>query len=144
MMNPHRGDVSFEVAGKTYTMRLSHAALIKVEEALNKNLSQVMTEMSSPDTMRLGTVVVLVWAGLQKHHPTLTQEDVANLFDEMPGGVQGMVIILDKAFSKAFETTLGTKGTDPTQKPGIGINSSSSMSPLDTAMAPSGISPQRN
>ena len=138
--NPHKGDVSFDVSGRTYTLRYNHLALVKVENQLDKGLMQVMEEMSRPNKMRLGTIVVLLWSGLQKHHPNLTMDDAAELLDEIPGGAPEMVKIIDQGFSKAFSQTLGTKGTDPTQRAasGDGTQSSSSSSATATSPIPSG------
>ena len=140
--NPHKGDVSFEVEGKTYTLRYNHRALVKMETALNKGLMQVMTEMSKPETLRLGTTAVLLWAGLQKHHPQITQDQAIDMLDEIDGGVPAIIAFIDQAFGKAFETTLGTKGTNPPQEKagnGIGMKPSSNMSPMDIVPTASGI-----
>lgn len=145
--NPHKGDVSFEVEGKTYTLRYNHRALVKMETALNKGLMQIMTEMSKPETLRLGTTAVLLWAGLQKHHPQITQDQAVDLLDEIEGGIPAIIILIDKAFCKAFETTLGTKGTNPPQEKagnGIGTTPSLSTSPADTSMSPFGRLPPGN
>jgi len=145
--NPHKGDVSFEVEGKTYTLRYNHRALVKMETALNKGLMQVMTEMSKPETLRLGTTAVLLWAGLQKHHPQITQDQAIDMLDEIDGGVPAIIAFIDQAFGKAFETTLGTKGTNPPQEKagnGTGTKLSSTMSPTDINLIPSGRLPQGN
>lgn len=145
--NPHKGDVSFEVEGKTYTLRYNHRALVKMEVALNKGLMQVMTEMSKPETLRLGTTAVLLWAGLQKHHPQLTQDQAIDLLDEIDGGVPTIITVIDQAFGKAFESTLGTKGTNPPQEKagnGIGTKPSLILSPTGINPIPSGISRPEN
>lgn len=129
-MNPHKGDVSFEVAGKNYTLRYSHSALVKLEKQLDKGLMKVMQDMTNPDQMRIGTVVALLWSGLQKHHPEMSFDDVADLLDDMEGGTSGAITIIDQAFGKAFNAP-GTKGTNPPQREanGTGTQSLSSTSP---------------
>jgi len=139
--NPKRGDVSFEAGGKTYTLRYNHRALVKLETALGKGLMQVIAEMGKPDTMRLGTTVALLWAGLQQHHPEMTQDQAIDILDEIDGGVPTVIAVIDQAFGKAFESTLGTKGTNPRQGKetnGTGTLQSSSSSPGVTPMSLSG------
>jgi len=140
--NPQRGDVSFDLSGKTYTLRYSHLALAKLEADQDKSLFQIMTELSTPGSIRINTVISLLWAGLQKHHPGMTKEDVAELLDEMDGGAPAMMIHVNEAFAKAFASTLGTKGTNPTQREvnGAGMKSLSSMSVSDLSQPPFGTS----
>jgi hypothetical protein len=145
MANPHKGDVPFEVAGKTYTLRYSHLALVKLEKQLDKGLMTVMQNMTKPEEMRLGDVVALLWSGLQKHHPDLTFEDAADLLDDLEGGTSGAIRVIDQAFGKAFNAAPGTKGTNPPQKAnGIGTVSSSSMQVSDITQKPSGTSLPEN
>jgi hypothetical protein len=134
MTNPHKGDVPFMVGDKTYTLRFSHSALIKLEKSLNKGLFQIMSEISDAEHMRLGTIVSLLWAGLQKHHPGMTEDDTANLLDDMPGGASDAITSVDEAFRKAFNAP-GTKGTNPPQA-GNGTGMSNSLSTPVTVTTP--------
>ena len=144
--NPHKGDVGFKIGDKNYTLRYSNLALIKLEEMTNKGLYQIMTEMSKPESLRLGTVCALLWAGLQKHHPTITMDSAADLLDEFEGGTPEVIGLIDKAFGKAFSQTLGTKGTNPTQEESNGIGMGSSWNSPVTDLTPkvSGTSPRKN
>ncbi len=145
MINPHK-DVSFEAAGKTYTLRYSHLALVKLENKLNKGLVQILGDMSKPQNLRLGTIVALLWAGLQKHHPEVSEDAAADLLDDIEGGTQGAMTMIDAAFSKAFSATPGTKGTNPQQRADNGSGMTSLSSSLATDMIPniSGTSHQKN
>ncbi len=135
-MNPHKGDVSFEAGGKTYTLRYSHLALVRLENSLNKGLVQIMTDVGRPENLRLGTIVALLWAGLQKHHPGMTEENVADLLDDIDGGAAAAMAVVDQAFGKAFGSTPGTKGTNPTQTSGNGTGMTLSLSSQATDMTP--------
>lgn len=141
MINPHKGDVSFDVAGKSYMLRYSHSALIALENKLDKSLMSVIAEMSDADKLRIGTVVAILWAGLQKHHPKMTYDDAAALLDDVDGGVSTMIEVIGNSFQKAFNAP-GTKGTNPPQKEtnGTGTISSLDMSPLDMIPRNSGTS----
>ena len=144
-MNQQKGDVEFSVAGKTYTLRYSHLALVKLEKQLDQGLMKVMKDMSNPEQMRIGTVVALLWSGLQKHHPDMAFDDVADLLDDMEGGTSGAIGIIDQAFGKAFNAP-GTKGTNPPQREanGTGMQSSSSTFPSATDQMISGRLPREN
>lgn len=138
--NPQRGDVSFDLSGKTYTLRFSHLALAKLEADQDKSLFQIMTELSSSSSIRINTVISLLWAGLQKHHPEMTREGAAELLDEIDGGAPAMMVHINDAFAKAFASTLGTKGTNPTQREvnGAGMKSSLTSSAAASPQMPSG------
>jgi hypothetical protein len=143
--NPEKGDVSFAVGEKTFTLRYNHLALVKLETTLNRGLVQVIGEISSPEKMRLATMIALLWAGLQKHHPGMSQEDAAEILDEL-GGIGPVMPHIDEAFGKAFAATSGTKGTNPPQQTtnGSGMISSSNMSVSDMIPNVSGQSLRKN
>jgi hypothetical protein len=141
--NPQKGDVTFEAGNKSYTLRYSHLALVKLEKLLDKGLMKIMREIDTwrenPDDMRVGMVVALLWAGLQKHHPKITVDEAAELLDEMDGGAARAVEIIGESFQRAFSAP-ETKATNPPQKEvnGTGTVSSSSTSVMDTILPPSG------
>jgi Phage tail tube protein, GTA-gp10 len=140
MTNPHKGDVELWAGGNKYTIRYTHGALVKLENQLGKGLFRVMQEMIEPENMRIGTVVAMLWAGLQKHHPTMTIEEATDLLDEIEGGARGTVEILGEAFQRAFSAP-GTKGTHPIQpkaENGTGMPGSSISSVSATTSTPSG------
>lgn len=124
MNNPQKGDTPLEVAGKTYTLRYNHLALIQIERALKKGIPQIMQELSSMENLRLETIVSLLWAGLQKHHSNMSFEQAADLLDEVDGGASAVMPVVGEAFQKAF-TAPGTKGTNPLQKEGNGTGTPS-------------------
>lgn len=141
-MNPHKGDVSLQVGDKIYVLRYSHLALVQLENSLNKSLMQIMGEMGKPESMRLGTIVSLLWAGLQKHQSGTTLEQAADILDEIDGGVATAMVSIDAAFAKAFGASPGTKGTNPTPRGenGSGMISLSSSLPTDLTPGLSGTS----
>ena len=134
--NPQKGDVEFEAGGKKYVLRYSHLSLVKLEHSLDKGLMQIMADVAKPETMRLGTIVSLLWAGLQKHQPGMTEEQAADLLDEIQDGAAGALAVIDEAFGKAFGTTPGTKGTNPTQKDANGAGTVSSWNSPVTVTTP--------
>ena len=85
--------------------------------------------------LRLGTIIALMWAGLQKHHPDMSEEDVAMLLDDMDGGATAAMSHIDDAFARAFNAP-GTKGTNPRQANGSGAGTTPSSSTQATATIP--------
>ncbi len=140
MANPHKGDVALSVGDKVYTLRYSHSALVKLEKLLDKGMVQIMEDLQKTEDMRLSNVVALLWAGLQKHHPSMTEEDAADLLDDIDGGASGAINVIGEAFERAFSAP-GTKGTNPPQKVegnGTGMLSSSTTSLSDMTKTASG------
>lgn len=135
MANPHKGDVPFLVGDKTYTLRYSHLALVKLEEQTNKPVVEVMRELENAKdgNIRIKTIVSIIWAGLQKHHPKMTFEDAADLLDEVEGGTAAAVQAIGTAFEKAFAAP-GTKGTHPPGTNGLGTGTDFSSSTSPTAI----------
>jgi len=139
-MNPHKGDVPLPVGGQQFTLRYSHLALVKLENLLDRSVLEVLEELqSAKESIRIGTVVALLWAGLQRHHPKVSYEDAADLLDDMDGGTIKAMEYIGVALEKAFAAP-GTKGTNPplNGSGGIGTNSSSSLSVTDTLPTVSG------
>ena len=145
MLNPQKGDVSFQVGDKTYMLRYSHLALIQLENKLDKSLMTVIAEMSDVEKLRIGTVVAILWAGLQKHHPKMSYDDAASLLDEVEGGASAMIEVIGESFQRAFNAS-GTKGTNPPQREanGTGSVSGSTTSLLASTQSHSGRSPPEN
>lgn len=112
MANPHRGDVEFVSGNKTYTLRYSHSALVELENSLNKNLMQIMREVGDIETLRMGTIVALLWAGLRKHHPDVTMEGACEILDDIDGGAREAINFIGDAFQKAFNAP-GSRSTNP-------------------------------
>jgi len=145
MLNPQKGDVSFQVGDKTYMLRYSHLALIQLENKLDKSLMTVIAEMSDVEKLRIGTVVAILWAGLQKHHPKMSYDDAAALLDEVEGGASAVIEVIGESFQRAFNAS-GTKGTNPPQREANGTGTGSGSTILRSDMIPniSGRSPPEN
>jgi hypothetical protein len=134
MTNPHKGEAEIEISGKVYTLRFGHGAVVSLENRLGKGFVKIMQEMDTPDQMRVGNIVALLWAGLQKHHPNVTMDQCCDLLDEFDGGAMAAYAIVGAAFAKAFDAP-GTKGTNPPQA-GNGTGTIYSSSTPATVMTP--------
>ena len=74
MANAVKGEVAFDLDGKTYTLVLDFNALCEVEDVLGAG----EMKLAKPSAIR-----AIFWAALRRHHPAMTQRDAGNLI----GGV---------------------------------------------------------
>ena len=117
MANPHRGEVSFEAGGASYTMRLSIDELCALEDATGKGIVVLAAELSNMATLRLSVLRQVVWVGLREHHPDISLKDAGELIVAV-GGLQKMMEHVGAAFQRAFpDDEAKGKGNRP-QKPG--------------------------
>lgn len=145
-MNVHKGELTFSVEGKDYVLAFDHEALIQLEEKLDKGIVRIMKEVSEwsedPESLRLGTVRTMLWAGLHKYQPALTLPEATELIGKIDGGIVKVVELIGDGFNRAFAAP-GTKGTNPPQRAanGTGMTPGSTSSAMDTIPNPSGTLP---
>jgi len=111
MANANRGEVSFRVDGKEYTLRYSTNALCELEDKLDLGIHEIAQRLANKETLRLKMVRAVLWAGLRDHHPDLTIEEAGELVSKA-----GMVDLLDKvgeAFTRSFGGGEGTEARPP-------------------------------
>lgn len=65
MTTPLTGEVSLTAGDTTYTLKLSAAALVLVEDVLDISVLDLPKRLGRP---RLKDVRVILWAALQEHH----------------------------------------------------------------------------
>lgn len=99
-MNPHKGEVTLEAGGQTYTLRLAANALVIAEELLDKGVAEIADMLSDADGFRLGTARALLFAGLREHHPKMTIEDAGEIIGET--GIPAVVTKLAESMQAAF------------------------------------------
>lgn len=148
MTNKVKGEVSFKIQEKEYVLNYTHGALIKLENVLDKGIVKIMKEVqgwgTDPESIRIGTAIAILWAGLQRHHPEVTMDDAEQLM--IRGG--GLVAVLEK-LSEALLAAFGNpdEGIRQTANPsteaaaqtnGSGTVSSSTTYHSDTTLNPSG------
>lgn len=98
MANAIKGEVAFDLAGEPFTLVYSINALCVLEERLNMGVSEIGAKMG--DEPRLGFIRTLFWAGLQDHHPALTETRAGEIIGEITPQRAGELI--GEAFLKAF------------------------------------------
>ncbi|HEU4986863.1 MAG TPA: GTA-gp10 family protein [Rhizobiaceae bacterium] len=97
MANRHRGEVSFDAAGKTWTMRLSTNALCELEDALGSGVDAIGTSMADPRSAKVKTLRLIMWASLTDHHEGVTVRQAGELIDEI--GLDTAMGLVQKAFA---------------------------------------------
>lgn len=96
MANPHKGEVSFDALGKSYTMRLGTNARALVEDRMGVSWSSLMCRPA--EEWRERDAIVIMWAGLHQHHQ-MTEQEVGDLIDAV--GAEEVGRLLLKAFGVA-------------------------------------------
>lgn len=118
MGNPHNGEASFQVEGKTYALRFSADAICQMEDALGLGIMAIAAEMSSwvkdPSRISMKFVRAVFWAGLQDSHPDVDLKAAGDLLIKA-GGVIGASALIDQAFTLAFPQA-ETKGARPRKR----------------------------
>jgi hypothetical protein len=94
-MNPVRGEVALDAAGKSYTLKFSTNALCEAENILDKPMAVIMAQLD-----RLAVLRVLMWAALQHKQPGVSLQDAGEIMDA--AGMKAVVPALTDALNLAF------------------------------------------
>lgn len=125
MANKERGQVSIDIDGKAYKLVYSTNALCELEDALNRNVNSITTEVQDPSKVRLKTLRAMFWAGLTEHHPDIDLKAAGNLMTI--GGASAVMTKVGEAFRLAFPEADEVNGRPPAKpaatKDGAGLNS---------------------
>lgn len=93
-----RGVVEAKIAGVTRRLRLSLAAVDEIELATDKPMAAVFQSLGKPETLRFGTVLVLLRATCAAGGTPLSEEDEAAL---MPSDLPDILGALQAVLSAA-------------------------------------------
>jgi hypothetical protein len=100
MANKERGEVSFEAAGKTWTMKIGTGAMCEIEAETGKSIAEVGQALGSEKTASLTLMRAVFWGALQHRHEGTTVRECNDLIDEI--GVQRVGELIGEAFQLAF------------------------------------------
>lgn len=92
---PLRGELSFEALGKTWRLKLGHAAYEQIELEMGKRFDVVMTMFEDENTSIMKLVRVLLKAGMSRFHPELTNENASDIIDDI--GLDASVSLIQSA-----------------------------------------------
>ncbi len=118
MANPHKGETSIEIDGKTYTLALTLNAMCELEDLLGtpeKEVSFIEIVHAVTQRKRTSHMRALFWAALREHHPEVTLKQAGTLIQKMGGLIE---------FSKRLNGILETTNPDPDDLPDEGEESS--------------------
>lgn len=93
MPNPIRGEVPLQAGGQTHTLRFTTNALVELEQALGKPVSQIQ------ENSGIREIRAMVWAGLS-HERRITLQEAGDLVDE--AGLQAAAEAVGEAMRLAF------------------------------------------
>lgn len=84
MANPLRGEASFEVDGKTHTVRFNWNAAAAYEEKSGRNLSEALVDLAR-ERLSARSLRAMLWAGLTEFDDKsdLTLADAGRLLDKL-------------------------------------------------------------
>lgn len=119
MANPQKGEVGFEVGGKSYILKLGTYAQAALERRVKMPFQKFITRGN--DEFGVDDTLALVWAGLFRQHH-LTEEQVADIIDDL--GDERLTEIL----AEAVRVALGVqedKGSRPPPAEANGTGKSS-------------------
>lgn len=123
MANRERGEVSLEVGGKEYTLRLSANAQCDLEELLSTDDKPVNFQVFMARLIRYERntdVRAFLWATLREFHPQMSLKDAGTLLHDV-GGVYGLGDKLQQIVKSSQPDpedikTLGLEGKVPPPK----------------------------
>jgi hypothetical protein len=96
MANDIRGEVDFEAAGKTWTLKLGNGAVRHIENETGKTFPQVGGELTNASTASITLLTQVFCAALKRHQPEVTMEDCDDIIDDI--GHEKAGDLLGKAF----------------------------------------------
>lgn len=113
MANKFKGDISFDVNGKSYTMRFSANALCELEDATGMGINALLAQLSDPASMRLKMVRAVLWAGLRDHHSDVTLHQAGEIITDLT--LPRAMELASKSFELAFQDTSKSVPPKPAQ-----------------------------
>lgn len=132
MANPLVGEVVLPLGEATYTLQYDVNALCEAEEALDASVEEILERITAKRP-RMVVLRGLLWAGLRRHHPALTVEEVGQRFFGPGGlGTHGVMPYVGEALRLAFpkpgdgEGASGEADPPPATPDGTGSASSAS------------------
>lgn len=99
--NRFRGEFGVTVGGKTYTFRFGINTLVALEQRLGCATIYELMARLQPSRLSFRDLRVLLQAGLAKHHPSVEEDFVGELIDEL-GGIDGALERVLQALQASF------------------------------------------
>lgn len=123
MANPHKGEVLLQAGGTTYTLQLSINAIAEIEGLLDIGFSELVSRLGAGEHFRLGTLRVVVWGALRKHHKGLSLDDAGEIVGE--AGIGATTEAISRSIALGFpEFAAGSENPQTASQAGAGPISS--------------------
>ena len=114
MGNSVKGVFDLPAGDAVYKIRFGMNEIIELEEKFDRPATQIFTEMMTAENFRFRYLRDILHAGLQEHHPDVTEKEAGNIITEV--GVTAASRVLMEAVMAAFpDTVVGeeSKNTSP-------------------------------
>lgn len=98
--NPLKGEITVNSGDVSYVLRYTANSLCALEDALNKNISEIGVMLNDTSKLRISTMRTLFWAGLVDHQPQITEKMAGDIMTAV--GIQTALIKVMEAFVAAF------------------------------------------
>lgn len=109
MGNTHRGEVSFEAAGRKLTLRFGTNEFVLLEEALGLKGGALMVGLARNTGFK--DLRTIVRAGLSRDWPGITDEQAGDVIDQL-GGIAAIPELLTNAMTLAAPAPEPASGKD--------------------------------
>ena len=109
MTNPLKGQIEFDLAGKSYKARLTIEAIMGIETALNSSLLKVASQMSNGD-VSVTHLINILHPALRGGGNDLSLQDVMKLVDKAG------IVSATTAVSQILGKTLNPSEDDQSSK----------------------------
>jgi hypothetical protein len=100
MVNSHRGEISAELSGKTYTLVLTLGALAEIEQAYGGEDLLAIAERFEQGRIKASDAIKVIGAGLRGAGNAVSDEDVAGM--QTQGGAAGFMRIVAALLKATF------------------------------------------
>ena len=102
MTNVTKGEVTFEVRGKTFTFKLGTNAQAMIEAKVGKTMQKFIADKGGD--IGATDIRMIIHAGLFRHHQ-LTEEEVGDLIDEVGADRIAEIMVEAQKSSEASATS---------------------------------------
>ena len=114
MSNEHRGEVTFDAAGKTWTLKLGTFAQAAIEAKTKQSIFKFFNR--AQDSWGVADMLLVFHAGLLRAHQ-ITEDEAADLIDEIGIAQTGEFIAEALKYSFGEVAENGAGNPMPTKKP---------------------------
>lgn len=101
MANPHKGEATLTAGERSFTLVYTINSICELEDALNKGINEIVTDMARMSVMR-----AMLWAGLMDKH-AMSLKEAGDVMHE--AGLKAVTVAVNSALANAFPAEKGSK-----------------------------------